>query len=73
MLGDLHLRTFVASLLKRGARRKEEVQEMIARLALFTAAFLVAMVAALSFPPATATAEPDHPAIASSAVAGPSR
>ena len=46
---------------------------MIARLALFTAAFLVAMVAALSFPPATATAEPDHPAIASSAVAGPSR
>ena len=46
---------------------------MIARLALFTAAFLVAMVAALSFPPATATTEPHRPGTAWSAVAGPRR
>ena len=46
---------------------------MIARLALFSAAFLVAMVAALSFPPATATTEPDRPVTASSAAAARTR
>ena len=41
---------------------------MTVRLALFTAAFLVAIVAALSFPPSIASTGPDAPVEVSSTV-----
>jgi hypothetical protein len=42
-------------LAERGARPKEEVEEMIRRLTLFAAVLLSAAAAALTFPPSTAS------------------